>query len=255
MRWFILAVMLLGGCTIAGAPRSADSTTCGDWLDRMRPDERGSMAGAMLQGLWNGSGENVEPDTGVVDAFADGIGAVCRAETTSTVSSVAATVYDALPDVRPDSPTGAAPDPSKRPLSQPEQPVTIRIGGRDRAQVEITEVELKDSFFGADGDEVAGPEHVFVQVYLRYRSLSDGFRYGPTDWQPIVDGVRGGSVATLTNGPEPWLADGTLDAGEEDGGYLVFEVPLEGEFVLSYAGLGAGDPPVDVVLRDAPRAF
>jgi hypothetical protein len=96
----LLGTVILAGCTEAW-PKNAGSTTCAEWVDQMSPDQRGSLADAMLKNLWVADAAANEPAPAARTAFGNAIGPACTANRAVTLSRAAAEVYVSTPAVRP----------------------------------------------------------------------------------------------------------------------------------------------------------
>jgi hypothetical protein len=131
---------------------------------------------------------------------------------------------------------------------------TVVVSKDDVDYVEITvaDVSVAESYEGdMVDDEPQVPGNVFIQAYAEYHALRDDTAYNSLDWKLVVDGVQQSGFTFLLNGPEPTLSFGTLAAGETAGGWLVYEVPPEGEVVVQWGDiLVFQDGPVfEVLLR------
>lgn len=82
-------------------PKSAGNTTCAEWVDQMHSDQRGVMADAILNILWEQDAAANRPALAVHTAFGNAIGPACTAHRSEKLSTVAAAVYLTTPAVRP----------------------------------------------------------------------------------------------------------------------------------------------------------
>lgn len=136
--------------------------------------------------------------------------------------------------------------------------VTVSQGGKDWAKITISDVQSAASYKGSSGLSdvplIAGD--VFVSAKVSYEALVDGVTYNPYDWQVFVGGKKDNNFLMAAEGPKPDLLVGTLAAGQKTSGYVVWEVPANGEVQLIYAGAYTGHvlttPPVfQVIVRAA----
>jgi hypothetical protein len=131
--------------------------------------------------------------------------------------------------------------------------ITISENGTDVGTVTIDKVSIDPSFEGGfSADRPATPGNVFLSAHLIYKALENGFNYNPFDWQVFVDGLAVDRNAFVLNGPEPTLSSGSLPKGRKAAGWIVYEVPKNGEVLLSYGStfnFTGAPPPFEVVLR------
>lgn len=59
------------------------------------------------------------------------------------------------------------------------------------------------------------------------------------------------SYAFTIHGPQPDLGSGQLPAGRTAGGWIVYEVPAQGEIILAYAPNFDGPPVIEITLRES----
>jgi hypothetical protein len=120
--------------------------------------------------------------------------------------------------------------------------VTVRQGGIDWAQITVSDVKSAASYKGPYGyvQKPQTPGYVFIAAKVTYLALQDGVSYSNLfDWQVFCDGVAVDTsriLADATYGPAPALGSGNLPNGRKASGYLVYEVPAEGEVRMSYTG-------------------
>jgi hypothetical protein len=147
----------------------------------------------------------------------------------------------------PSDAAGAAPD-----RYAPGTTVIVSKDDVDFVEITVSDVATAESYEGdVLADEPQTPGNVFIQAYVDYTAIADDTAYNALDWTLLVDGVEQTSFTFLLNGPEPTLGSGTLAAGESAGGWLVYEVPAEGEVVIQWGDiLVFQDGPVfEIVLR------
>ena len=82
-------------------PKSAGNTTCAEWVGQMTSDQRGVMADAMIEILWQQDAAANKPNSAVHAAFGNAIGPACTTYPSEKLSTVAAAVYMTTPAVRP----------------------------------------------------------------------------------------------------------------------------------------------------------
>ena len=99
-----------------------------------------------------------------------------------------------------------------------------------------------DGEYVDDQPQVDG--NVFIQAFVEYVALADDVAYNALDWNAFSEGAEIDTFTFVLNGPEPALGSGTLAAGDSASGWLVYEVPAEGEVVLSYGDI--------IALEDGP---
>jgi hypothetical protein len=254
-RLLIVFVVTLASCASAGSwTKSPDATTCGDWVEVLDTDERTALATSLLAELWLRAGAPRTPDADTTRAFADGVGGVCRGTPGLSVAMAGARVLDSLAEVRAPGAPATAPPGARRPAREaPDEPLVGTARGVERVEIRLTEVEGRDSFFGAASNDIAPPDRMYLQLLVTYRALVDDVTIDPADWTLLASGVPA-AEADVANAPVPKLAPSVLGRHETASGYLVFDVPIQGELVLLYDPGGTADP-LEVTLREAPREF
>ncbi len=131
--------------------------------------------------------------------------------------------------------------------------VTVTRDGDPWADVTIDKVRVIEQYetteeYGLDDTPAAGS--VYIEALVTYEAIANGVDYNPFDWQVFANGRAVDNYAYVGNGPKPELSSGTLPKGRIAEGWLVYEVPAEGEVLMSYGG-NFGDAPVfEVVLRE-----
>lgn len=133
--------------------------------------------------------------------------------------------------------------------------ITITQGGEPWADFTVLEVSEAAEFADPDGFYNDTPQtdgYVFLNALVRYEAIAGGVDYNPFDFQVFVDGQAVDGFTFAINAPEPQLSSGTLPAGRTAEGWLLYEVPPDGEVLLSYSGNVFIDeaPIFEVVLRD-----
>lgn len=183
--------------------------------------------------------------------------AACSAQTAAPGSVDPTPVpADATPEpehtATPDATTAATPATSTFAVGDP---ITITEDGSDWAEFTVLEVVETPEFTDPDGflnDTPQTDGYVFIAARVRYEALASGVEYNPFDFQVFVDGQAVEGYTFALNGPQPELSSGTLPQGRTAEGWLLYEVPAEGEVLLSYTGnMFLDEEPVfEVVLRD-----
>lgn len=161
---------------------------------------------------------------------------------------------DPTPDPTPEPEPTAEPTPETTTFAVGDV-ITITQDGEPWADFTVLEVSEAAEFVDPDGFYNDTPQtdgYVFLSALVRYEAIADGVHYNPFDFQVFVDGRAVDGFAFAVNAPEPELSSGTLPAGRTAEGWLLYEVPPEGEVLLSYSGNVFMDeaPIFEVVLRD-----
>jgi hypothetical protein len=129
--------------------------------------------------------------------------------------------------------------------------VTVTKDGEPWAEIVVSNVALKSRY--GSGYSISRPDkgNIYIQARISYTASTNGVDYNPYDWQVFVAGVAVSNSAFVLDGPKPDLNSGTLPQGRKASGYVVYEVPVNGEVLLSYgANIFSNDAPVfEVVLR------
>jgi hypothetical protein len=191
--------------------------------------------------------------------------AACGAGTEAT-GSVASEPAAATPLVTPEPTSESTPEPAAtpEPTAQPTREsstyavgdvITITQDGEPWADFTVLEVSEAAEFADPDGFYNDTPQtdgYIFLNARVRYEAIADGVDYNPFDFQVFVDGQAVDGFTFAINAPEPQLSSGTLPAGRSAEGWLLYEVPPDGEVLLSYAGNVFLDeaPIFEVVLRN-----
>ena len=118
--------------------------------------------------------------------------------------------------------------------------------------VTVSEPGFYESYADPDGffdDEPRQEGYVYLQVFVEYEALADSASFNTFDWQVFADGRLLDSFAYAVNGPQPDLGSGRLPAGRTASGWLLYEVPPQGEIVLAYAPNFDGPPVFEIQLR------
>lgn len=159
--------------------------------------------------------------------------------------------------------SGATDEPAESATSEAsaEAPTTFAVGDVvivtkddvDWAQITVTEASTVPEYEGELLTDTPAEGNVYLQVFVRYEALSDGVAFNTLDWDLFVDDVIQENFTFVTNGPEPTLSSGQLPEGRIAEGWMVFEIPAEGEAVLSWKGITFFDdaPVFEVVVREA----
>lgn len=100
----LVALLAVIGCGGGEAwTKNAGDTTCADWIDKMTPEQRTGLGGALLTVLWNQDGAASTPGDAVIARFANAIGGTCTSFRDEKISSVGSGLYLLADDVRPGS--------------------------------------------------------------------------------------------------------------------------------------------------------
>ncbi len=152
---------------------------------------------------------------------------------------------------------GPTPEPTAEPtpegptLFQPGDVIEITQDAEQWATVTISKVREVKKYDGEFGDDTPAKGNVYLEAVITYTAVADGVDYGPFDWQVFVDGQAVENFTFVSEGPTPELGSGTLPKGRKASGYVVYEVPTNGQVLLSYGG-SFGDAPVfEVEVRGA----
>jgi len=150
-------------------------------------------------------------------------------------------------------PIDGTPAPAGPMTYQIGNPVTIEQNGKDWAEITISNVTSASSYKGTYGldDNPQTTGDVFIAAKVTYVALTDGVTYNPFDWQVFCAGVAVNNFTIVLNGPTPQLHSGTLPNGRTASGFVVYEVPADGEVRMSYGGQFGGTPVFEVVIRSA----
>lgn len=186
-----------------------------------------------------------------------GVGASAGAAS-AAVASAAAPTPEPTDDPTPE-PT-STPEPTAEPTPQTTtfavgDVITVTEDGEPWADITVLEVSEAAEFADPDGFYNDTPQtdgYVFLSARVRYEAIAGGVDYNPFDFQVFVDGQAVDGYTFAINAPEPQLSSGTLPAGRTAEGWLLYEVPPEGEVLLSYTGNVFLDeePVFEVVLRE-----
>lgn len=101
----------------------------------------------------------------------------------------------------------------------------------DAVRITVDQVE-EAAKYGDFSEPAEG--NVYIQAFVTYEALEDGVSYNQFDWQVFVDDTAVENFAMVVDGPEPTLGSGNLTEGRKAEGWLIYEVPIEGEVILSY---------------------
>jgi hypothetical protein len=129
--------------------------------------------------------------------------------------------------------------------------IVVSKDDEDWAEITVTEASTVTEYKG-DFPDTPKDGNVYLQVFVHYKSLSDDASYNPLDWDLFVDDVAMNDFTFVVNGPEPPLGSGELPTGSEAEGWMVHEIPAEGEAILSWKGVTFFDDPTvfEVVVRE-----
>lgn len=135
-------------------------------------------------------------------------------------------------------------------LFQPGDPITVTEGDEPWAEITISKVKERTKYEGEYSDDKPAKGNVFIELFVTYEALVDGVDYNPFDWQVFADGRAVDDYAFVLNGPEAMLESGTLPKGRIADGYIIYEVPAEGQVLFSYGNTFGDEAPVfEVELR------
>ena len=193
--------------------------------------------------------------------------AACGAESgVGSTAGAASAAGTSTPIATPEPTAEATPQPTATPEPTTEPTpetttfavgdvITITQDGEPWADFTVLEVSETAEFADPDGFYNDTPQtdgYVFLNALVRYEAIAGGVDYNPFDFQVFVDGRAVDGFTFAINAPEPQLSSGTLPAGRSAEGWLLYEVPPEGEVLLSYSGnLFLDEEPIfEVVLRD-----
>jgi hypothetical protein len=216
--------------------------------------ERADLAGTWLlaESQWVGENAGLAALGGPLGEYAtvvlDAVGAHARGEDFADALELLVDLRSGIAGLAVEPvPTLDVPIPT---TLNPGDVMTVTSNGEPWAEIVIGDVEEQEGYEGPFGVDIPDRDNVFVQFEVTYRALGDGVDYDPLDWLVFTDGVAGDEPSPVLNGPEPALAPGTLFTGDEETGWIVFEVPDSGKVVTSYAGTFANDAPIfEVLLR------
>ena len=139
-----------------------------------------------------------------------------------------------------DEPAAAAPD-----RYEPGTTVIVTKEDEDFVEITVFDVSTAERYEGdVVDDEPQTPGNVFIQAQVEYHALVDDTAYNALDWRLVVDGAEQPSFTFVLNGPEPELGSGVLVADESATGWLIYEVPPEGEVVIQWGDI--------IVFQDGP---
>ena len=130
---------------------------------------------------------------------------------------------------------------------------TITANGDDYLEITVTKPSQHKSYGTGPYNDKPKKGYIFLQVYVTYKALQDGASYNQFDWDVFVnDEALQDNIAYASDGPEPELSSGELPKGRVAKGWLLYEVPIKGEVLLSYKGSFINDAPIfEVVVRKA----
>ena len=92
-------------------------------------------------------------------------------------------------------------------------------------KITVSDVQVADSYMGGyltDKPQVQGD--VFISAKVTYEAITDHASYSPVDWSAYCSGTAA-TTSYVLYGPKPGLEFGSLVAGRNAFGYLVWEVP------------------------------
>jgi hypothetical protein len=129
--------------------------------------------------------------------------------------------------------------------------IVVSKDHEDWAEITVTEASTVPEFKG-DFNDTPKDGNVYLQAFVHYKALTHGVSYNPLDWDLFVDDVAMNDFTFVVNGPEPTLGSGELSKDREAEGWMVHEIPAEGEAVLSWKGVTLFDDPTlfEVVVRE-----
>ncbi len=146
-------------------------------------------------------------------------------------------------------PTAAVDEPTRYKVGER---ITITENGTEVGAITVDEVREDTYFKGDYSTDAPDAGNVFLSAHLTYQALANGFNYNPYDWQVFADGMAVDGTTFTLHGPEPDLGSGSLPKGRKAAGWLVYEVPKNGEVLLSYGSTfnwTNAPPPFEVLLR------
>ena len=109
--------------------------------------------------------------------------------------------------------------------------------GSDWADITVSKVSFPTSYKGTYYTDTPDKGNVYMQVWVTYKAVVDGVDYNQFDWDVFVDGSALQNTFTVVlSGPSPTLSSGWWPAGRTASGWLIYEVPVKGQVVLSYKG-------------------
>ena len=131
--------------------------------------------------------------------------------------------------------------------------IVVSKDDEDWAEITVTEASTVPQYEGDPINDTPKDGNVYLQAFVHYKALTDGVSYNPLDWDLFVNNVAMNDFTFVLNGPEPPLGSGDLPKGREAEGWMIHEIPAEGEAVLSWKGVTFfDDPPVfEVVVRES----
>lgn len=145
----------------------------------------------------------------------------------------------------------AAPETTKR--AKVGEVNTITANDEDYLDITVSQPTQHKSYGSGYSVTKPGKGNIFLQVLVTYKALQDGASYNQFDWDVFVNGeaLQGYTEFVYEGGPKPALSSGDLPKGRTAKGWLIYEVPVKGEVLLSYKGAGFNnDAPIfEVVVR------
>jgi hypothetical protein len=197
------------------------------------------------------------------------IGSLSRGKDPGSVTAVSTSSLTSRATLEPPTPSptwwtrASAPtiEGTPEPTTPPEQtgPKTFSVGYKvtltsdtddQWAYVTIDKVSQHKTY--GSGYLVDKPKkgNIFIQARVTYEAIVDGVDYNPYDWQVFVDGTAVENTSFVYSGPDPSLSSGSLPAGRKASGWVIYEVPINGEVRMSYGNTYGDTPPVfEVVIR------
>lgn len=149
------------------------------------------------------------------------------------------------------STAGASPTPAGPAVYRPGDTATVTRDGWT-VKITVSDVQVVDSYKGdyvTEQPQVQGD--VFISAKVTYEAVTDHVSYGVEDWSAYCAGTAV-STGYVLYGPEPDLGFGSLIAGRNAFGYLVWEVPATGEVRMDYKAVIFDDTPTfEVIVRSA----
>jgi hypothetical protein len=118
------------------------------------------------------------------------------------------------------------------------------------ADLRVRVAEVKQATkYGTYSKPAAG--NIYLATKYEYEAIEDGATYNSFDWQVFVDGTAVDKFTIVIDGPKPELSSGTLPKGRKAAGWVVYEVPIKGQVILSYGAtmFGGSAPTFEVVAR------
>jgi len=192
-----------------------------------------------------------------------GLLSACSSTGVGTAAPVGATNAPGVTNAPGATPTVVVTDPpAATPTEPPAGPTNYKPGtavvvtkdGADWAKVTVSDVKTDASYKSSYGttEKPTTAGNVFLSAKVTYEAVADKVDYSRLDWNVYCANVSINNLSFIMYGPSPTLSSGTLPKGRIVSGYVVYEVPPQGEVDMTYVpNMFDSTPVFQVIIRAA----